>query len=68
MKRNIFRTLTVLGLVTLLAGFAACAREVSHTESDKPNWIGGGRTRTETTVYQNPDGSTSTEHSSQTTH
>ena len=67
MKLNTFRTWTLLTLLTLLAGLSACAREISHTESDKPNWFGGGRTRTEATVYQNPDGTISSESSKQTT-
>jgi hypothetical protein len=67
MKLNILRTATLLSLLILLAGFSACAREVSHTESDKPNWFGGGRTHTETTVTQNADGTTSSEHTTQTT-
>jgi ABC-type oligopeptide transport system substrate-binding subunit len=44
-----------------LAFSAGCAKEVAHTESDKPGWF-GGRTHEETTVYQNPDGTTSTSH------
>ena len=67
MKLNTLCTWTLLGLVLATAGVAGCAREISHTESDKPDWIGGGRTRTESTVYQNPDGSVSTESSRQTT-
>ena len=58
---------TLLGLLLATAGTTGCAREVSHSESDKPDWFGGGRTRTESTVYQNPDGSISTENSKQTT-
>jgi len=66
-KLNTIRTWTLLTPLILSAGFSACAREVSHTESDKANWIGGGRTRTETTVVQNADGTTSSERSTQTT-
>ena len=58
---------TLLALLIMAAGFSACAREVSHTESDKANWFGGGRTRTETTVVQNADGTVSSERSTQTT-
>ncbi len=47
------------------AFFAACSQEVSHTESDKPGWF-GGTTHKETTVYQNPDGTVTTEHQEQT--
>ncbi|HVT80214.1 MAG TPA: hypothetical protein VHM90_06110, partial [Phycisphaerae bacterium] len=53
-----------LSLAAVLASvlFAACAQEVSHTESDKPGWFGGSK-HEETTVYKNPDGTMSTEHS-----
>ena len=57
----------LLAAAALVALLPACSHEVSHSESDKPNLF-GGRTKTETTVTQNPDGSLSTEHSSQTTH
>jgi hypothetical protein len=67
MKRNAVCTWTLLGFLLATAGAAGCAREISHSESDKPDWIGGGRTHTESTVYQNPDGSISTESSRQTT-
>jgi hypothetical protein len=65
MKLTTLCTGTMLGLLLALA--TSCAQEVSHSESDKPNWFGGGRTHTESTVYQNPDGTTSTENSKQTT-
>jgi hypothetical protein len=58
-------TWTLVGLLLALA--AGCAQEVSHSESDKPDWFGGGRTRTESTVYQNSNGTISTESSKQTT-
>ena len=67
MKNNTFRIPALLAILILLLCFAACSQEVSHTESDKPGWF-GGRTQTETTVYQNPDGTTSTESSKVTTH
>lgn len=67
MKTNAFRIPALMALLIAITGFAACSHEVSHTESDKPGWF-GGRTRTETTTYQNPDGTTSTESSRQTTH
>jgi hypothetical protein len=67
-KLNILRISVLLGLAVFVAGFSACAHEVSHTESDKANWFGGGRTRTETTVTQNPDGSINSESSKQVTH
>ena len=53
-------------LLVSLAALSACSHEVSHSESDKQGWF-GGRTHQETTVTQNPDGTTSTAHSSQTT-
>lgn len=67
MKINTIRTWTLLTLLIVAAGISACAHEVSHTESDKANWFGGGRTRTETTVMQNSDGTVSSERSTQTT-
>lgn len=48
-----------------LAMNTGCAREVSHTETDKPGWFGGHK-HEETTVYKNPDGSTRVEHEKQT--
>jgi len=67
-KLNIVRTSILLGISVFLAGFSACAHEVSHTESDKANWFGEGRTRTETTVTQNADGTINSESSKQVTH
>jgi len=43
----------------LLAG--GCAEEVSHTEKDSPNWLDNGHTKTESTTYQNSDGTTHTD-------
>jgi hypothetical protein len=67
-KLNILRTSILLGIFVLLAGISACAHEVSHTESDKANWFDSGRTRTETTVTQNADGTINSESSKQVTH
>jgi len=55
-----------LALLVALPFAAGCSHEVSHNETDKPNWS-GGRTHEETTVYQNPDGTTSTSHEKQKT-
>jgi hypothetical protein len=53
-------------LLTLAGGlFAACSKEISHTESDKPGWFGGEK-HEETTVYKNPDGTITTEHQEET--
>ena len=64
--KNIFLPTLLCAAALLVALAAGCAREVSHTESDRPGWF-GGHTSSETTVYQNPDGTTSTEHTSQST-
>ena len=62
MKTTMSRTLALTAiLLSPLALAVGCAHEVSHSESDKPNWS-GGRTHEETTVYQNPDGTKSTSH------
>ena len=66
MKLTTLNKFTFLTLMIALAGFSACAHEISHTESDKPGWF-GGRTHQETTVYQNPNGTTSSESSKSTT-
>lgn len=58
MKLSTIRPLALSALIVALAPLAGCAHEVSHSESDKPGWF-GGRTHQETTVYENPDGSTS---------
>jgi len=65
MKTKLLQTL-LFSSALLMPFVAGCAQEVSHTESDKPGWF-GGRTKTETTVIRNSDGTVSTEHSSQTT-
>jgi hypothetical protein len=38
----------------LCAGFLSLGCETSHTETDKPNLIGGGSTHDETTTTHNP--------------
>ena len=53
--------------VTFPFGWSGCAREVSHTESNKEN-LTGGETHRETTVYKNPDGSVSVEKEKDVTH
>ena len=60
--------ISILVVAAMLCVLGACSSEVSHTESDKPNWFGGGRTHTESTVTRNADGTLSTESSKQTTH
>jgi hypothetical protein len=50
-----------IAFTAVLAG--GCAQEVSHTEKDSPNWTDNGHTKTESTTYQNPDGSTYTQSS-----
>jgi len=60
-------SMTALIVCAILVAFTSgCSQEVSHSESSKPGWF-GGRTKTETTVIRNGDGTVSTEHSSQTT-
>jgi hypothetical protein len=48
----------VLRIIALSAplclGFVSLGCETSHTETDKPNLIGGGSTDTETTTTHNP--------------
>ena len=62
MKTRIPETLILATMLAIpLAMSSGCAREVSHTESDKPGWF-GGHTHEETTVYKNVDGTTSVEH------
>lgn len=58
------RTLAIAGTLAS-AMLAACSQEVSHTESTKSNML-GGTTHKETTVYKNPDGTLSTEHTEHT--
>lgn len=48
-------TLFVVGFSTM-----GCSSETSHTESDKPGLFGGHK-HEETTTYQNPNGSQTTE-------
>ena len=43
-----------------------CSHEVSHTEKDKPALL-GGHVHEETTTYQNPDGTQTTEHEKEKT-
>jgi hypothetical protein len=38
----------------LCLGFVSLGCETSHTETDKPNLIGGGSTQTDTTTTHNP--------------
>jgi hypothetical protein len=59
--KALLQTLVLLGIATGAGLATGCAREVSHTESDKPGWF-GGNTHKETTVYKNPDGTTSVDH------
>jgi hypothetical protein len=58
MKLNHFRTWTLLTLLIALAGSSACTY---HEDIDRT----GNRTREETTVRHNSDGSTSSERSTQ---
>ncbi|HWB55234.1 MAG TPA: hypothetical protein VG722_13615 [Tepidisphaeraceae bacterium] len=58
-----YATLLALGLLSLgLVASSGCSHETSHTETDKPGLF-GGHVHKESTTYQNPDGTTSTEHS-----
>ncbi len=63
------KTLAMLLMVPVLTLClnVGCAREVSHSESSHPNLL-GGRTTSEQTTVQNPDGSYSTERSKTSTH
>ncbi len=64
--QSIMKPITALALGTLLFSSAfvgGCAKETSHTESDQKNWLDNGHTKQETTTYQNPDGTSSTESS-----
>jgi hypothetical protein len=49
----------VFGALVLLSG---CAQEIAHSESDKRGWFGEQK-HTEDTLYKNPDGTLSHEHS-----
>lgn len=67
MKTKLFSTLLLsAALAASLALSVGCSHEVSHSESDHPGWFGGQTTK-ETTVYQNTDGTVSTEHVEETT-
>ena len=59
--RTLKRSSILAVVATAVTLLAACAQEVSHTESDKPGWF-GGRTHSEDTTYKNPDGTISHEH------
>ena len=63
-NRNTFILAATLAIP--LAFAFGCAKEVSHSESDKPGWF-GGQEHKETTVYKNADGTTSVEHEKKTT-
>jgi hypothetical protein len=66
MKTRICNALILVATLAIpLAVTFGCSHEVSHTESDKPGWFGGQK-HEETTVYKNPDGSTSVEHEKKT--
>ncbi len=66
MKSRIVKTWILAAVVASpFIGMLGCAEEVSHTETNKPGWFGGHK-HEETTVYRNPDGSTSVEHEKQT--
>lgn len=59
MKTRILNAFIVVSMLAIpLAVMSGCAQEISHTETDKPGWF-GGRKHEETTVYRNPDGTTS---------
>ena len=51
--------------LSLPAGLTGCA--TSHTETTKDNLL-GGQTHQSTTVYRNPDGSTTVDKETQVTH
>lgn len=58
------KTLNAFAALTVILGsfvVTGCRQEVSHTESDKPNWTDNGHTQQESTTYRNPDGTTSTD-------
>jgi hypothetical protein len=58
-----FNLLLSAVLVFSGAAFVGCSEEVSHSETDKPNILDNGRTHEEKTVYKNPDGTYTAEHS-----
>ena len=61
MKAHASHCWYLAALAAILMLMPACAREISHTESDKPGLF-GEQTHTEDTTYQNPDGTISHEH------
>jgi hypothetical protein len=65
LKTNLLRTLALAAALAFPVIGAACSHEVAHSESDKPGWFGGTK-HEETTVYKNPDGTTTTEHEKST--
>ena len=62
------KTISALVLaMSLSSGLMLCSCETSHTESDKPNLLGGS-THEETTTTKNPiTGDVSTSHSEEKT-
>jgi hypothetical protein len=60
MKR--FSTLVLMTIIaaTPLCVLPACSETVYHHDQTKTNWD-GSRTRSETTVRRNPDGTTTTD-------
>ena len=56
------KNLTLGVAAMMVTGLLAvgCAKEVSHTESSKENWLDDGRTTKSETTVKNADGSTST--------
>jgi hypothetical protein len=61
MKTFLIKSLVTASILTTPMLFSGgCTREVAHTETDKPNLLGGS-THEEKTVYQNPDGSYTTQ-------
>ena len=60
MKTDLRKSLLLAAALALPMIAGACAHEVSHSETDKPG------KHEETTVYRNPDGSTSVEHEKST--
>jgi hypothetical protein len=65
MKTKLLFSLCAAALLAAMPFAGGCSHEVSHTESDKPGWF-GGRTHTETTVTEHPNGTVTSESSRQT--
>lgn len=66
MKTRSFHVLALAATLALpLAAGVGCSREVAHSESDGPGWFGGQK-HEETTIYKNPDGTTSVQHEKST--